>query len=369
MNPARPIAATTALARRLRAAALAGLVLLAAPLPLGAAPPAPDDRFIAGYATAIARREFGLPAGVVRVAQGRVTVEAALPDARRRALVDALRAIEGVTEVAVAPPPAAAGQAPGRGPAPLAEGLLPGGTLFEPLVADPRWPHLALAFRRYLRGDLGDVLALSIGETVALWRQAAPAGGQWEAGVLGAVFSLFDLDAPSLDLVNADYLFGGFGAWRRGPYAALVRVFHQSSHLGDEFLLHHRVERVNVSFEQLDARLSWDLQPGLRLYGGGGLLVRRNPEDLGRGWLQAGVELRPPALRGRLRPVLAADLLARDRDDWEPDLSVRAGLEVDDLRYLRALQLLLEYFDGHAPDGQFFRESIEYVGLGLHVRF
>jgi hypothetical protein len=33
------------------------------------------------------------------------------------------------------------------------------------------------------------------------------------------------------------------------------------------------------------------------------------------------------------------------------------------------VQLLQEYFSGHSPNGQFFREKIEYFGLGAHVHF
>jgi len=30
---------------------------------------------------------------------------------------------------------------------------------------------------------------------------------------------------------------------------------------------------------------------------------------------------------------------------------------------------LLEYFRGHSPNGQFYREKIDYLGLGMHFHF
>lgn len=35
----------------------------------------------------------------------------------------------------------------------------------------------------------------------------------------------------------------------------------------------------------------------------------------------------------------------------------------------RKLQLLVEYFKGYAPNGQFYTRKIEPLGLGTHLRF
>jgi len=35
----------------------------------------------------------------------------------------------------------------------------------------------------------------------------------------------------------------------------------------------------------------------------------------------------------------------------------------------RNLQLLVEYFHGNSPDGQFFKRRVEYLGLGAHFHF
>jgi hypothetical protein len=48
------------------------------------------------------------------------------------------------------------------------------------------------------------VAAVSFGETFAIYRDRL-GSGWWEFGVQAGVFALFDLDAPSMDLVNADY--------------------------------------------------------------------------------------------------------------------------------------------------------------------
>jgi len=43
------------------------------------------------------------------------------------------------------------------------------------------------------------------------------------------------------------------------------------------------------------------------------------------------------------------------------------------MKYLDAslviLLLLLEYFNGHSPNGQFYKDRVEYIGLGTHFHF
>jgi hypothetical protein len=252
-------------------------------------------------------------------------------------------------------------------------GLLPPGELFRPLIADPRWPHTSAAYQRYFGdGELRQAGAPTFGESFALWRGASPDGGRWELGLQGGVFSIFDLEAESLDLVNADYLAGLTVAYQRGDFAALLRGYHQSSHLGDEFLLRDSVERVNLSYEVTDALLSYELGRLARIYGGGGYVVHRDPADLAPGLLQAGVELVSPytLAEGVLRPLAALDLKWAEESGWETDRSVRAGFQIENpgLRSLK-LQLLAEYYRGRSPNGQFFVRDVEYAGFGIHLYF
>ncbi|MEW5729791.1 MAG: DUF1207 domain-containing protein [Pseudomonadota bacterium] len=247
---------------------------------------------------------------------------------------------------------------------------LPREVLFDPLLADPRWPHFSAAWHQYGGDDaLDNVGAVSLGEDFSFYQDAA-AGGRWGIGLQAGVFSIFDLDADSRDLVNADYWVGVPLTWRKGPWQGIARVYHQSSHLGDEFLLRTRPRRINLSYEGVDLRLSRYLAgDALRLYGGGGVLVHRIPSDLGRWSVQAGVEYRGPAT-GLLRPVAALDLAATEEAGWKLDVSARAGAMIEsredsDYRIL----LALEYFRGRNPNGQFYGTAVDYYGVGVHVYF
>ena len=49
----------------------------------------------------------------------------------------------------------------------------------------------------------------------------------------------------------------------------------------------------------------------------------------------------------------------------ELDVSVRGGIQLENVRVLgRNLQLLVEYFHGNSPDGQFYKRRVDYLGLG-----
>ncbi len=250
--------------------------------------------------------------------------------------------------------------------------IFPGNEMFEPLIADPRWPRFSGSYQAYLDDDaLEGVAAASFGETFPLVRSPDHAWGEWEIAFQAGVFSVFDLDSASFDLVNSDFLVGLSASHHFGDFTTMLRVFHQSSHLGDEFLLSNQVDRVNLSFEVLDLLIAFEPWSWLRLYGGGGLLLHREPR-LDRGLLQSGVELTSPVayVGGYLRPVAALDVQNREENNWKPDLSMRAGVQIEHPALEnRRLQILGEFYDGRSPNGQFLERSIRTVGVGLFLGF
>ncbi len=252
-------------------------------------------------------------------------------------------------------------------------GFMPRGKLFTPLIADPRWPHFSAAYQYYLDDpDFKNIASVSFGETFAIYRNRI-GEAWWELGLQAGVFAVFDLDAPSYDLINSDYFVAVAVTFRYRDFSLLGRLFHQSSHLGDEFLLRKtRPERVNLSYEGVDAKVSYEfLNEALRIYAGAGYLFNRTPEDLDPWFTQAGLEFRSPwpGPAAGWRPVAAVDVQNREENGWDADVSVRAGVEFSGVLAPRNLQILIEYFNGHSPNGQFFRNRIDYVGLGLHFHF
>lgn len=381
------------------AAGIFGAIMLSARLALAATAPAPDDAYITGYVAAVLEREFRIYEPAFDVNGGVVTVYAgALSDVQQDKIASILAGIRGVRVVRVTDgmPPNTAPERPADavvdsvpdGPPPVeAEKLvvvtddvrksgvevLPRGALFQPLIADPRWAHFSAAYQYFIDDEeIGSGGSVSFGETFGLLRGPAPYEGRWQIDFQAAVFGLFDLEAESLDLVNADYWVGIPLSYRRGDFSAMLRVFHQSSHLGDEFLLRKRIDRVNLSYEATDLKLSYDIGYGLRVYGGGGVLLHREPADLDRLSTQIGAEYLAPFTigDGLLRPVAAVDLQNRQESDWRSDVSLRAGVQFESPDEVsQRVQLMLEYFNGRNPNGQFYDRTLEYVGFGTHVYF
>lgn len=243
--------------------------------------------------------------------------------------------------------------------------------LFDPLVADPRWPAFSGTMQRHFRTQAKVLWAANFGESFPLVGNRG--GKPWQFGLQAAVYSIYDMTTESNDLINVDFLVGFPYTWRRGPWSYMARIFHVSSHLGDEFVLKNKsVDRLNLSYEALDGKVSYDFDHGLRAYGGAGSMFRKYPPDLKPLFAQLGAEwLGPLFARDVLRPVWGADFQKHQQNGWgDTGVSLRAGVQLQhrDQR-TRRLQLLLEYYRGHDPNGQFFRETVEEAGLGLHAYF
>jgi hypothetical protein len=263
----------------------------------------------------------------------------------------------------------------------------PDNDVFRPPLADPKQPRFfatyqAVRVRTPTQSNIGssvNVGSIGFGENFGLAGQRNGCNG-WQVGILGGVFAQFNLSGESEDLINADYVIGIPVSWRSGLVSTRVRFYHQSSHLGDEFLLGNPgFNREEVSFEEFEALLSLDTPGGWgRVYAGGGYLIHTAPQ-LDPLKIQWGLELRGPdyhtPLYGaflpdlRMVPVLGADFKVFQDLNWAVDTSVVAGLELYRGRGSRRFRILANYYNGYNPYGQFFRQKIETFGIGAYLEF
>ena len=344
-----------------------------------------EDAYIAGYAAGVLKQQLQLELPTLQVKDGVIILPVATLSSADQALASSeLAKIPGVTAVQTTETAlpvttkATIESAYTSHPDLLPTGLLPDGHLFKPLLADTRWAHFSAAYRNF-QGDNFDgnnIASVSFGETIPFYRGTfGQSRVQWEGGLQAGVFSDFNLDASSSDLLNTDFIVSAYGSARVGQFSAFGRIYHQSSHLGDEFLLRKqntKFERVNLSYEGADLKLSYELPYGIRLYGGGGGLFDKEPSALRTWSAQYGVEFRSPWRIDFLsmRPIIAADIKHYDENNWSTDVSARAGVEFNNLQVLgRKLQILGEYYNGYSPSGQFYKQKVEYLGVGAHYHF
>lgn len=257
-------------------------------------------------------------------------------------------------------------------PAAAAE-YFPVGHIFRPLAADPAEPRSFVSVLR-ARTDTDRINVASVGFGtnfgVIRWPGEAPGEG-WQTGVFGVVFSQFNLSASADDLINSDFVIGVPLAFKRGALSARLRLWHQSSHLGDELILHGGAPaRADLSMEVVDGVLAWE-RDGWRGYGGAYRVVSRDAAQTGRSGLHAGFDYagaRPVLAGGRL--VGGLDLKWFEETHWDAGVSAKLGLEFGPPRpERRGLTVLLEAYDGFAPFGQFTSQKVRYAGVGLQFDF
>jgi len=340
----------------------------------------PDGQYRKGYAEAMLHHVLDLPQTRVSIVGSTVTVIGKLDRADERKVDAALGKIKWIRHVLFAP------QMPKK-KYPGKKKKWTKRLLYSPPIADPRAPRFSASWQNYLgNNSLTNVGSVSFGETLTLAdftgddiNRRDVRLGNFDLNFQGAVFSIFDMDGTSKDLVNSDFWAAIAGSYRQrfdtGDASGMLRLFHQSSHLGDEYILFNAItdrDRVNVSYEGLDLTAAW--QPnaleGLRLYTGGGMLLRREPTTLDRWSAKAGAELEWPTSYGRMYPVAAAHFQAFGENDWQTDVSLAAGVQFRDPRTDdRQVRLMLSYFNGYSPNGQFYDEQLEYVGFGGQYQF
>lgn len=269
---------------------------------------------------------------------------------------------------------------PGNGGA--SSGAFPSDDVFRPLMADPKQPQFFATWQfTRARADKTstNIGSIAIGENFGFYTKRQGCNG-WQVSLLTGVFSQFNMDAPSTELINTDFVVGVPVTWRAGNWSTRVRYYHQSSHVGDEFLLGRPgFTRLNLSYEEIEAIVSYDYR-WARLYAGGGVLIHREPVTLDRNRVQWGFEVRGPSMASKLgkflaidgvnvTPVLAADFKTFEELRWIINSNVLVGVEWSRPESIRRFRIMLNYYHGFNPYGQFFAQKIETVGAGFYFMF
>ena len=254
---------------------------------------------------------------------------------------------------------------------------LPDTQLFAPLRADPKEPRFfvsALKVNSAIQNTT--IAAVGFGENFGIVRHGSNSKKGWQLGLSAAVFAQFDLESESSDLMNADYVIGVPVTWRHKNWSGRVRIYHQSSHLGDEYLLRVQPERVNLSYESIEVLVAHDFG-GIRAYGGGEYLFHREPSDLAEGLIHIGLDWRNSETTfnfshlGAARWVAGLDVKHWQQNDGAIQLSAKAGLEFAPLsntsNNARRWSVLLELYDGPSPYGQFYQDDLRYWGISMQL--
>src|SRR3989441_7310942 len=184
-----------------------------------------------------------------------------------------------------------------QGPSPAGE-RRPTSPVFAPLLGDPKEPQFFATYlwarSPRLASRLGSV---GFGQTIGLLR-----GDSWQLAIAAGAFSQFNMQSATNDLINTDYLVGLPLAYQRGGSAARLRLYHQSSHLGDEYIARTHAQRVDLTFEAAELLVSNETAHW-RVYGGGGYIFSHSPTPPQHRALHGRGEYQAPALVPNRRPA------------------------------------------------------------------
>lgn len=260
--------------------------------------------------------------------------------------------------------------------------------LFAPLIADPREPTYSVAYRFGDKVIGKSAASVAIGDDFPLyrWRNVWHWKGDLQVGIQACVWAVFNYeDVPKHDdgqvseLVNADYFVGIPFTYAINKWSFRFRVYHQSSHLGDEFLCNNPdelFERKNPSYEAVDFVASFQSSQALRLYAGPGCVMHSDPSfKLKPLYVMWGGELRlfghkiySQRLYGT--PFLAIFIENWEQRHWNMDSTFKLGYELSKLQGIgRKFRVFVTYHTGYSEEGQFFNERTQYGEVGFSWGF
>lgn len=238
--------------------------------------------------------------------------------------------------------------------------------VFHPLIADPREAQIALAYYRQRGQHTADV---GLGHSWGMARWTTSQGYKLQWNVEGLAYSRFKLSGAVNEFDTVDFFANLPIEFRNGRFSARAMLFHQSSHLGDDYIRRTGDAGFRYSIDGLRGHQSFDVLKGLRVYTGQTYLLHSvpNPE---RRMAQAGLELSTPALYpfGKAYPsffYLAQDCQWREYMQWNMNSRTVIGWRLRSQSQPRAVRFQLGYFEGHSPYGQFFLRRERYSDVSI----
>lgn len=252
--------------------------------------------------------------------------------------------------------------------------LSPSGDLYPRYIADPRRPGFTIAAASFSDSDIPDAgdsrFILRLGGRYGFMRfypEGRPDHG-FQIDAEGGFFGHFDRD-NSTDNIGWDGLYGLQLAWAGGGGLAVrFGLFHDSSHVGDEYAERTGRERIEYTRQEYRGGLSWRFAPGWRVYGEVGWGWDLRNEELMEAWrAQYGLEYESPfsLWSGRAGWYVATDIATYDEDDGDINFTLQGGLmyRLDELG--RVYRIGLELYDGRSHIGEFFQHKERYVAFGF----
>jgi len=257
--------------------------------------------------------------------------------------------------------------------------------LFLPLIANPRQAIYSIGYRGNDKVCGRKAVAVSLGDDFPIyrWLDVFKWHGDLQIGIEAGIWSVFNIDVKGYnpqggtELVNTDFYVGIPLTYAVNKWAFRFRVYHVSSHLGDEFMVNHPgFRRVNPSFEVIDFFTSFQAYEALRLYIGPGAIVHSD-RSFPMKWyyLEYGLETRFGGTKMYYHKLYGTFFAAAHLSHWQrhhmkPNGTYVLGYEWSKLQGVgRKIRIMGEFHHGYSLEGQFFRKHTHYWGIKMAYGF
>jgi hypothetical protein len=243
---------------------------------------------------------------------------------------------------------------------------------FEPPLASPRVAGFA---GRLLSESVGDdqfgaesEADVTIGEdfpVVALRRGPQPITLGFGVQASGR----FSLDDSKSALISNDWQVGFNVFADLAPWEIDLQLYHESSHLGDEYMKRFNASRLDWTREVLALWVGYYMGKFRLMGGAGNALV--DELDLSPWLARVGLDFRGGAftiLGMRAHPIAGVFTEGASETDWRVSTSLKAGIAFPGERMGRELRLSLIGHDGLSTQRQFYRSSSRYIGMEIEFQ-
>ena len=251
---------------------------------------------------------------------------------------------------------------------------LPQGSIFPSLYLDPAAGQQSISILSYeVEGETRQLMyvPISLSMRQQFIRSIQSSARQWELGMEFTIFSQFSIvdvgEAFMGGLQNADYRVSSVFHYQCNPTTFYkASLFHQSSHLGDDYIIRNFVVTATLrtqNYEQLDLTLYKKFQ-SINLYGVAGYNVSPNTVrkrlliQVGGDWIQ------PLSANPELALVAGMDMKLYEHHDFVPNIRIGTGIE-----FARSTQtpvkILLSYYQGQLPYSTLEYQKVRLLGLSL----
>ncbi len=253
--------------------------------------------------------------------------------------------------------------------------FLPKGHLFEPILLDPleaqTYGSVLPGYWTEGKKYAGSIVPFAFGFAKPFYRRTTDAGRAEEWVLDLASFTQFEayrddkVNKARRRIINNDYKISIIYNLRRGANTYRFRVYHLSSHLGDDYIFRNQITAPtpnSVNYELLDITYSRTAN-NWRLYGGAGLVLRKTDERKPLS-AQLGLFYKKPSLKAA-RFVGGVDVKFWQQTDFRPGIHGGVGIELG--RTQNNLTFLLEGYSGFRPYSQFENQQTSWIGVGLYL--